>query len=162
MQDWNQSVSLVDQLKERRVASEIFASRMRQLRRDPAHYRSPSERTQDFNEYMSRLSNENRELMSEIEAKLRYADPDISPLRLKAKVFRELLELIRKSNCPKTEIIPTRELFRPIINQSSSKKYRKWSHSGTLLDEKWTCCQSRVDIAGCEYTVVNPDSWCLI
>ena len=161
---WNQSVSLIDQAKERSVASAKFEIRMRQLRNDPSHYRSPSQRTSDFNKYMSKLMEENKSLVASIRSRLIYTDPDISRLRLNAMVFKELLETLRNHASPKLDIVPSRDIFRPILTMSlKSNKYKEYFHSGTFRNGKWTCCQARIEsVRGCDFKLINPDAWCLL
>lgn len=160
---WNSSVSLVDQTKERREALEDFEGRMRERPHGSlTGYISPSKRASDLSLNLNNWKVTHADLTHKLRQKILHDNPSISATKLQAVLWKELMLATKARDNSATDIIPPRNLFRPILTISSkSNRYKQWFHPGANLNGKWTCCLAGTS-CGCDFTIVNPDSWCML
>mmetsp|Transcript_140932 Transcript_140932/g.248846 ORF Transcript_140932/g.248846 Transcript_140932/m.248846 type:complete len:359 (-) Transcript_140932:82-1158(-) len=174
--DWAQSNS-THAPEDKKQAMAVFekkeARRKRMMAADPKldteAYVNPQQSITNVNERLRERKIDFQDLKEQFKRELKVEFPNASEERLQAMSQRLLNEKLLADE--KMARFPVQhESFRPNLSLTTQdRRYKMYHHPGTWIFnavEKrhcWSCCMSyEKDSKGCEYKVVNPDSWCVL
>jgi len=174
--DWNNSMSSHDKddVKHARQVWEQKEQRRERLHtKDPGlgdvEYVAPHVAVANVNDRLRERKVDFQDLKEQFKRELKVEFPQASEERLQAMAQRLLNEKLLADE--KMQRFPVHhENFRPnICLTSQDRRYKVYHHPGTYCwneSEKrhcFSCCLNfGQESRGCEYKVVNPDSWCTL
>lgn len=174
--DWNNSMACheKDDVKHaRQVWEQKEARRKRSHAKDDGlaqvEYVAPHVAVANVNDRLRERKVDFQDLKEQFKRELKVEFPQASEERLQAMAQRLLNEKLLADE--KMQRFPVNhENFRPnICLTSQDRRYKVYHHPGTYCwneSEKrhcYSCCLNfGQDSRGCEYKVVNPDSWCVL
>jgi len=174
--DWKGSTSTHTK-EDQKDASLVWeakeARRKRMSKDDPMldkeGYINPTDSITNVNDRLRERKIDFQDLKEQFKRELKVEFPNASEERLQAMAQRLLNEKLLADE--KMARFPVQhESFRPNLSLTTQdRRYRLYHHPGTYQfyeEEKrfcWSCCMSfDKDSKGCEYKIVNPDSWCTL
>jgi hypothetical protein len=174
--DWNESHSSHTK-EDQKHAEAIFEMQEQKRRQRAKHYPhlnkegyiNPSDSIANVNDSLRERKIEWQALKEQFKVELKVEFPNASEERLQAMAQRLLNEKLMADE--KLARFPIQhESFRPNLSLTcQDRRYKEYHHPGTWTwseAEKrhcWSCCLNfGEDSRGCEYKVVNPDTWCTL
>jgi len=174
--DWNASMSThakEDQVEATKIWEEKEARRKRMMASEPhldkEAYVNPTNSITNVNDRLRERKLDFQDLKEQFKRELKVEFPNASEERLQAMAQRLLNEKLLADE--KMARFPVQhESFRPNLSLTTQdRRYKMHHHPGTYgwsETEKrycWSCCLNfDKDAKGCEYKIVNPDSWCVM
>lgn len=150
--------------------------RIRMMKADPKldteAYINPEQSITNVNDRLRERKVDFQDLKEQFKRELKVEFPNASEERLQAMSQRLLSEKLLADE--KMACFPVQhESFRPNLSLTTQdRRYKMYHHPGTYslstcdADSKrhcWSCCMNYgKDSKGCEYKIVNPDSWCTL
>merc|ERR1719420_1136804 len=132
-------------------------------------YVPPHKASSQLNDKLRETKVDYQDLKEQFKRELKVEFPNASEERLQAMAQRLLNEKLLADE--KMARFPVQhESFRPNLSLTTQdRRYKLYHHPGTYCfseTEKrycWSCCLNfDKDAKGCEYKIVNPDSWCVM
>mmetsp|Transcript_61547 Transcript_61547/g.133207 ORF Transcript_61547/g.133207 Transcript_61547/m.133207 type:complete len:341 (+) Transcript_61547:64-1086(+) len=174
--DWNHSHSCHTK-EDKRHAEGVMQGkekRRQQMRAkstvlDSTEYVNPVQSITNINDRLRERKIDFQDLREQFKRELKVDYPRASEERLQAMAQRLLGEKLLADE--KVARFPVhQESFRPNLSLTTQdRRYKEYHHPGTWSwneaekRDGWSCCLNfGKDSRGCEYKVVNPDSWCTI
>merc|ERR1719218_255638 len=136
---------------------------------DKEAYVPPTQSISNINDRLRERKIDFQELKEQFKKELKVEFPQASEERLQAMAQRLLNEKLLADE--KLARFPIQhESFRPNLSLTTQdRRYKKYEHPGTWQFNEvekrhcWSCCLNfDKDAKGCEYKIVNPDSWCVM
>merc|ERR1719201_2078085 len=174
--DWNNSTGThtkEDQKDATAVWEAKEARRTRMMKDDPAldkeAYINPTDSITNVNDRLRERKIDFQDLKEQFKRELKVEFPNASEERLQAMAQRLLNEKLLADE--KMARFPVQhESFRPNLSLTTQdRRYKEFNHPGTFSfseGEKrscWSCCMNfDKDSKGCEFKIINPDSWCTL
>lgn len=177
-QDWAQSTS-THAPEDKKLKEALFQQkeekRIRMMKKDPKldaeAYINPETSIKNVNERLRERKIDFQDLKDQFKKELKVEFPNASEERLQAMSQRLLNEKLLADE--KMARFPVQhESFRPNLSLTTQdRRYKMYHHPGTYCVSNiegqkrycWSCCMSYdKDSKGCEYKIVNPDSWCTL
>jgi hypothetical protein len=132
-------------------------------------YRNPTQQVGELEELLRQKKLQYVDLRDEFKNELQREFPQASDERIQAKAARLVDEKLMVDEKLRRYPIP-HESFRPNLSLTTAdRRYKEWSHPGKWERHpveglfSWSCCMNYTEHSkGCEYTTVNPDSWCYL
>lgn len=174
--DWNHSHSChtkedIKQVSELCAEKDVKRKKMlaKDSKLDQTVYVPPHQSITNVNERLRERKVDFLELKEQFKRELKVEFPQASEERLQAMAQRLLNEKLMADE--KMARFPVQhESFRPNLSLTTQdRRYKKFYHPGTWAWSEseqrncWSCCLNFSENSdGCEYKVVNPDSWCTL
>mmetsp|Transcript_56975 Transcript_56975/g.90282 ORF Transcript_56975/g.90282 Transcript_56975/m.90282 type:complete len:348 (-) Transcript_56975:57-1100(-) len=172
--DWNASYSThtKDDIQQAHaVVQQKDDRRKRMMTRDnkvnSEAYVNPTQAIANMNDRLRERKIDFQDLKVQFKRELKVEFPQASEERLQAMAQRLLNEKLLADE--KMARFPVQhESFRPNLSLTTQdRRYKEFYHPGTFVwheaekREAWTCCMNfGWGSRGCEFKVVNPDTWC--
>eukprot|EP00435_Cladocopium_sp_Y103_P005016 s3941_g1.t1 len=172
--DWNASYSThtKDDIQQAHaVVQQKDDRRKRMMTRDnkvnSEAYVNPTQAIANMNDRLRERKIDFQDLKVQFKRELKVEFPQASEERLQAMAQRLLNEKLLADE--KMARFPVQhESFRPNLSLTTQdRRYKEFYHPGTFVwheaekREAWTCCMNfGHGSRGCEFKVVNPDTWC--
>lgn len=172
--DWNASYSTYtkdDIQQAHAVVQQKDDRRKRMMTKDnkvnSEAYVNPTQAIANMNDRLRERKIDFQDLKVQFKKELKVEFPQASEERLQAMAQRLLNEKLLADE--KMARFPVQhESFRPNLSLTTQdRRYKEFYHPGTFVwheaekREAWTCCMNfGHESRGCEFKVVNPDTWC--
>jgi len=174
--DWNGSMSTHTK-EDQKDATEVWdmkENRRKRMMRDEPNldteaYVNPTQSITNVNDRLRERKIDFQDLKEQFKRELKVEFPNASEERLQAMAQRLLNEKLLADE--KMARFPVQhESFRPNLSLTTQdRRYKMYNHPGTFtfsdMEKRncWSCCMSfDKDSKGCEFKIINPDSWCTL